>query len=258
MASRGHSQRGESLNILVIDDEPQIRQLFARILSSEQHQALLAESGEEALRLLPHWTFHIAFVDQTLPGMEGLVLGEYLRRNNPDMCIVMMTGSSDPRIERRTRDLSLEFLAKPFAVADVLETIDEYLAAAREREQRRRHSVDPAFDPPLGTFTEELAQSFGLPKVSERVEEGLAQTIKRSLNNLTTTGRYTERDRVIALSGLLTACVLGVNLPRAKSGLTLFEEYDRLMRERGRRPEFHVAGRSLERVSRRAASHPHT
>jgi hypothetical protein len=33
--------------------------------------------------------------------------------------------------------------------------------------------------------------------------------------------------------------VLGVSLPRAKSGMTLFEEYDRLMLERGRRPEFH-------------------
>jgi hypothetical protein len=43
----------------------------------------------------------------------------------------------------------------------------------------------------------------------------------------------------MALSGLLTARVLGVTLPRAKNGVTLFEEYDRLMLERGRRPEFH-------------------
>jgi hypothetical protein len=40
---------------------------------------------------------------------------------------------------------------------------------------------------------------------------------------------------------LLTARVLGVNLPRAKSGITLFEEYDRLMLERGRRPEFQMS-----------------
>lgn len=239
MGSKG-SRKDETLNILVIDDEPELRQLFARLLNGEQHQVVLAESAEEGLQLLPHWTFHVAFVDHTLPGMEGLVLGEYLRRNNPDMSIVMMTGSDDPRIERRSRDLSLKFMPKPFAVGDVLGTIEEYLVTARDREQRRRYSVDPEFDPPLGTFTDELAESFGLPKVSERVEDGLAQTIKRCLNNLTTAGRYNERDRVIALSGLLTARVLGVNLPRAKSGITLFEEYDRLMVERGRRPEFQV------------------
>ena len=237
MAQRA-SNKVESLNILVIDDEADLRQMFERLFNGEQHQVVLAASAEEGLQLLPHWTFHIAFVDHRLPGMEGLVLGEYLRRNNPDMSIVMMTGSSDPRIERRSRDLSLQFLAKPFNISEALSVVDEYLTSARERESRRRHSADPSFDPPLGAFTEEIAESFALPKVSDRVEDGLAQTIKRCLNNLTTAARYNERDRVMALSGLLTARVLGVSLPRAKSGITLFEEYDRLMLERGRRPEF--------------------
>ncbi|HWO13387.1 MAG TPA: response regulator [Polyangiaceae bacterium] len=240
MATKGLARQSEPLNILVIDDEVDIRNLYARLLNSEQHQVVLVGSAEEGLQLLPHWTFHIAFVDQHLPGMEGLVLGEYLRRNNPDMSIVMMTGSDDPRIERRSRDLSLKFMAKPFAIGDVLGVIDDYLVTAREREARRRRSVDPAFDPPLGIFTDELARSFALPRVPDRIEDGLAQTIKRCLNNLTTAARYNERDRVMALSGLLTARVLGVNLPRAKSGITLFEEYDRLMLERGRRPEFHA------------------
>jgi CheY-like chemotaxis protein len=241
MASKGPSRQIEPLNILVIDDEVDLRNLFARLLNGEQHQVVLVESAEEGLQLLPHWTFHIAFVDQQLPGMEGLVLGEYLRRNNPDMSIVMMTGSADPRVERKSRDLALEFMAKPFGIGEVLGVIEKYLVNARERENRRRRSVDPAFDPPLGIFTDELAQSFALPKVPERVEDGLAQTIKRCLNNLTTAARYNERDRVMALSGLLTARVLGVSLPRAKSGITLFEEYDRLMLERGRRPEFQTS-----------------
>jgi DNA-binding NtrC family response regulator len=241
MGTKGASRQIEPLNILVIDDEVDLRNLFARLLNGEQHQVVLAESAEEGLQLLPHWTFHIAFVDQQLPGMEGLVLGEYLRRNNPDMSIIMMTGSGDPRVERRSRDLALKFMAKPFGIGEVLGTIEEYLVNARERETRRRHSVDPAFDPPIGIFTDELAQSFALPRVSDRVEDGLAQTIKRCLNNLTTAARYNERDRVMALSGLLTARVLGVNLPRAKSGITLFEEYDRLMLERGRRPEFQMS-----------------
>lgn len=256
MARRGHSQKGESLNILVIDDEPQVRQLFARILGTEQHEVALVESAEEGLRLLPRQTFHIAFVDQALPGMQGLVLGEHLRRNNPDMCIVMMTGSGDPRIERRSRDLALEFLPKPFGVADVLELVEAYLVRAREREQRRRHSVDPAYDPPLGAFAEELAESFALPKVAEQVADGLAQTIERCLDNLTTPARYTERDRIIALSGLLTALVLGVSLPRARNGMTLFEEYDRRVRERGRRPEFQALSAQPHRATRPSAPAP--
>src|SRR6185436_8551001 len=147
MATRAASK--EPLNILVIDDDADLRQMFERLFNGEQHQVVLSASAEEGLQLLPHWTFHIAFVDQQLPGMEGLVLGEYLRRNNPDMSILMMTGSGDPRVERRSRDLSLKFLAKPFSVSEILGAIEDYVVTARDRELRRRHSVDPAFDPPL-------------------------------------------------------------------------------------------------------------
>src|SRR5690349_16857672 len=64
MATKGTSRQIEPLNILVIDDEVDLRNLFARLLNGEQHQVVLAESAEEGLQLLPHWTFHIAFVDQ--------------------------------------------------------------------------------------------------------------------------------------------------------------------------------------------------
>lgn len=43
---------------------------------------------------------------------------------------------------------------------------------------------------------------------------------------------------MIALSGLLTAKVLGISLPKVGSGRTPFEEYDELMRQHGRRTEF--------------------
>ena len=76
----------------------------------------------------------------------------------------------EKELGRRSRDLALKFMSKPFGIGDVLGTIEEYLVTARERETRRRHSVDPAFDPPLGVFTDELAQSFALPKVSDRIE----------------------------------------------------------------------------------------
>ncbi len=228
----------EQLNVLVIDDDPALRELLGKVLGEAQHQVVLAESAEEALELLVHWTFQVAFVDHNLPGMEGLILGEYLRRNNPDMSIVMITGSDDPKVKRKSRDLSLGFLAKPFDIRDILRVIEEYVVAAKERDILRRQLQDNCFTPPIESFAEELGELYAVPKVPTRIEDCLAQTLKRCLNNLKTASRYTERDRVAALSGLLAAQVLGVSLPRTKSGHTLFEEYDRLMIERGRRTEF--------------------
>jgi hypothetical protein len=77
-----------------------------------------------------------------------------------------------------------------------------------------------------------------MPGVPERIQSRLVTTIKRCLNDLRSVGRYTERDRVLALSGLLTARVLGIDLPRVPSGRTPYEEYDELMRLHGRRTEF--------------------
>ncbi|NIX18602.1 MAG: response regulator, partial [Actinobacteria bacterium] len=65
---------------------------------------------EEGLALLPDWTFQLAFLDHNLPGMEGLLLGEYLRDNNPEMTIALVTGSDEPKLERRTRDLKIKFV----------------------------------------------------------------------------------------------------------------------------------------------------
>jgi hypothetical protein len=49
---------------------------------------------------------------------------------------------------------------------------------------------------------------------------------------------YDERSRVAALTGLLAATLLGVDLPHAESDKTLYEEYDELMAKRGKRTEF--------------------
>jgi DNA-binding NtrC family response regulator len=231
----------EQLNVLVIDDDPALRQLLEQILSGAEHQAVLAASAEEALELLVHWTFQVALIDHNLPGMEGLILGEYLRKNNPDMSIVMITGSDDPTLRKRSRDLLLGFLEKPFKVSDIQRILEDYVVAARERDQLRQQKQDELFPPPIEAFAEELGELYAIPAVPSRIEDCLVQTLKRSLNNLKSAARYTERDRVVALSGLLAAQVLGVSLPRTKAGATLFEEYDRLMLDRGRRTEFSPA-----------------
>jgi len=228
----------EQLHILVVDDDEGMRKLLADIITRRGHQVIPAASAEEGLELLPYWTFHIAFLDHNLPGMEGLLLGAYLRRSNPDMTIALVTGEEDPRLERRTRDLAITFIRKPFDVGDIGGVIDRYLQAAQDREERRLRREDPDFEPPIARHILELADCYGIPSVPDRITDRLVQNIKRCMSNLRTASRYTERDRVIALAGLLTARVLGVELPKHDADRTLYEEYDRIMRERGRRTEF--------------------
>ncbi len=228
----------DQLHALVVDDDPAMRELLVTIIHREGHLAVPAESAEAALELLPVWTFQVAFLDHNLPGMEGLLLGEYLRKSNPDLLIALVTGTDDARVERRTRELSVTFIAKPFDNAEIHRVLETYVERARDRAALREAAQGDDFEPPIARFAEDLPDSFGIPTVPGRITDRLVSTLKRSLTNLRSVSRYNERDRVVALSGLLTARVLGVDLPRTSGGLTLFEEYDRLMQSHGRRTEF--------------------
>ncbi|MBK7579406.1 MAG: response regulator [Myxococcales bacterium] len=228
----------EQLNVLVIDDDENVRRLLVDLVTSRGHQALPAGSAEEGMALLPIWTFQVAFLDQGLPGMEGLVLGEFLRKNNPDMTIALVTGEDEPRIERVARDLAITFIAKPFEVRQIQDVLDDAVSEALVRSARRNRQEDPDFAPPISRFVSEIEQSFEVPHLPERVAERVTSVVKRKLNDLRSVGRYTERDRVLALAGLLTARVLGIDLPKTQGGLTLYEEYDQIMQREGRRVEF--------------------
>lgn len=238
MAEQATVATRDQLNVLVIDDDADMRRLLVDIITRREHMAVSAASAEEGLALLPSWTFQLAFLDHNLPGMEGLLLGQYLRDSNPDMTIALVTGQDDLRLQRRTRDLRIQFIAKPFQVEEICRLVDDCVDDLKEKAAQRRLMADADFPPPVVAHVHEVGEVYGMPNVPKRIQGRLVETLKRSLNELRSRARYSERDRVIALSGLITAQVLGVDLPRASDGLSLYEEYDRCMREHGRRTEF--------------------
>lgn len=227
----------QQLNVLVIDDDPASVKLLQDIVARGDHQVVSATSAEEGLELLPFWTFQVAFIDQRLPGMEGLVLGEYLRKHNPDMTVALVTGDDDVKLQTRSKALDIVFIRKPFQVSAVLGVLGDYATKAEERKRRRLARDDPHYEPAFAEYAEVIGASYAMPKVPSRLEERLIDTLKRGFNDLRSTRRYTERDRVIVLSGLLTAKVLGVDLPKLGER-TMYEEYDVIMAEHGRSRAF--------------------
>jgi DNA-binding response OmpR family regulator len=227
------------LHVLVIDDDEDMRQLLTRILLPSGYQVVSAASAEAGLELLPYYTFQVALLDRRLPGMEGIVLGEYLRRNNPHMRIALVTGEADAEVMRFCEQHQMAVIHKPFEVKQILDLITAYQDEQKKRieaEQSKREIAD--YDPPFARYKGVLAEVFDVPNLPKRIEERLVHTVKTALNELRTVSRYDERDRVVALAGLLTLQSLGIKPPKTSSGRTLFEEYDALMKEHHRRTEF--------------------
>ena len=231
------SQR-DVLRALVVDDDPDVQRLLIEVLTREGHIGVGVSSAEDALKALPESTFDVAFIDQHLPGLNGMVFAEYLRRTNPEMRVALVTGDDAPKLAKLVRKLDVTFIMKPFPISAIVKVLDEVKNARRAASRAAKNEMHVDFAPPLGRYREELANLFQLPNVPRRTHDALSEAIKTHLNALRQERHYDEEHRVAALAGLLTAGVIGTDLPTTSDGRTLFEEYDDLMRRHGRRVEF--------------------
>ncbi len=103
------------LSILVVENEPPIRQLLAEAL--EEADVAIATQGIEALALCRRQRFDVALIDYTMPGASGRYLTNQLRELLPALRIVFMSGRPDEiDIEAAGADA---FLKKPFELDDL-------------------------------------------------------------------------------------------------------------------------------------------
>lgn len=234
------------LTVLVIDDDPDLRKLVQAVVLAEGHQAIAVGSAEAGLEQLPFNSFDVAFIDQRLPGMDGSVLGEYLHRGNPDMEVVIVTGDHDARLLRMCAAMGVKVILKPFDVEQIIAVLDEAVArqaALQQAAEAARHQGNGAATGPveLAHAFPHLPELFALPGVPRRLEDLLARRVREALERLQLGDRRDENARAVAYCGIIAAQVLGLKLPRTRSGHALSEWFDALMREAGRPPAFHGA-----------------
>lgn len=221
------------LTILVVDDDEGLRALLVGILAPGDHVVSPAASAEEALQLLPYQTFDLALLDHNLPGMEGLVLGEYLQRNNPRMEVVLVTGDDDPRVERGSLRAGLSFVAKPFLPRDILDAVDRAYARLAERDS---DAPPPALAPVSldAAARARIAEVFEGLNLPERWVTRLQREARERLSSLKRHGDPVDRD--VALACLLALTIAGEKAP--------FEAYDAAVEAHGDRAIF--GGRAVE------------
>ena len=118
--------------ILIIDDDEQLLESFARILKEENYQIQSATSGEAGLEILKQSPPDLAIVDYRLPGMNGLETFKAIHRLDPKLPVVMMTafGTTDTVIES-IKDGVFDFILKPFDIPAMLGVIAKALDTAK-------------------------------------------------------------------------------------------------------------------------------
>jgi two-component system response regulator HydG len=110
-------------NILVVEDEPVVRNLLARAYIQSGYTVVAAESAEEALTLLAEGNIDFVITDIRLPGMNGTELIAKIKENFSDIPVIAVTGYCDinTAITVLKRGAS-DFIVKPFDLAAVQES----------------------------------------------------------------------------------------------------------------------------------------
>jgi CheY-like chemotaxis protein len=110
-----------SVSILVVDDEPDVADLFRQRFRREAREGSyvmhFAASGEEALERLNHTIepqLIVILSDINMPGMDGLALLQEIKTRRPDLPVMMVTAYGDDERRRRADELgAFDFLTKP-------------------------------------------------------------------------------------------------------------------------------------------------
>src|SRR5688572_359842 len=110
--------------VLIVDDEPGIRQAVKQVLEYEDMEVRTAGSGGEAITVYPDFRPHVVFLDVKMAGLDGLETLKRLRTIDPQAVIVMISGhGSIATAVEATQRGAFDFLEKPLDADRLLVTV---------------------------------------------------------------------------------------------------------------------------------------
>jgi two-component system cell cycle sensor histidine kinase/response regulator CckA len=120
--------------VLMVEDEPSVREFARRVLDRAGHTLLTAGNGDEALHVAESWegSIDVLLTDIVMPGMHGQVLAARLLKLRPDIRVIFMSGYAEDSIPALDRLVTpAAFLAKPFSSMTLTEAVAREISEAR-------------------------------------------------------------------------------------------------------------------------------
>jgi two-component system, probable response regulator PhcQ len=121
----------EEINILIVDDEPNVLKALLRLL--KQYHITTAESGEEALILAKTKNFDLVISDYRMPGINGIDFLMFFKLLQPDAIRIMLTGFADLSATQQAINEAevFRFINKPWNSVEILAAIENGLTHKR-------------------------------------------------------------------------------------------------------------------------------
>jgi len=129
---RPKNDRPRRRTILLVEDEPFVREATCSILESAGFEVLPAGDAQDAMKVYEECKRGIDLVitDMVLPGRSGQQLGQDLRQHSPEVVVLVTSGYGNPEYETEAPESRTYFLAKPYSRRTLVEKIERILGAA--------------------------------------------------------------------------------------------------------------------------------
>jgi DNA-binding NtrC family response regulator len=115
------------VDVLVVDDDPDIREMTRFVLEDEGYGVATASGGEEALAQIEEHQPALVLLDIRMPGVNGFQVQERLQELGLAVTVVFM--SAEPQLASRVRQYhAAGFLQKPFDLSQFLDVVERFTA----------------------------------------------------------------------------------------------------------------------------------
>jgi two-component system nitrogen regulation response regulator NtrX len=122
--------------ILIVDDEESICQSLDAILSDEGYQVLVAGSGEEAVKIVEEEMPQLVLLDIWLPGMDGLETLKAIKKINPKILVIIMSGHGTIETAVKATKLgAFDFIEKPLSLDKIIILVNNAISLIRLKEE---------------------------------------------------------------------------------------------------------------------------
>ena len=135
MAFGPMNSNGRICHVLIVEDDPPVRKLLHRQLTSLGCRVEVACDGREGLSLWESGDFDLVITDVSMPGMDGWELASRIRASGRHMAqlvpVIAMTGHAED-LSRSAKAGVTDHISKPFSILDLQRVLDRWDTAARD------------------------------------------------------------------------------------------------------------------------------